>query len=82
MAMESFWQQAALLIAYYLAAGKTSRSSNCLINNIVLLDPSINLRLSRFAQWAKLHKSASLVTRPQIESIKRPGKWQYESLWF
>jgi hypothetical protein len=56
---------AALLIAYYLAAGESERIDKLLNNNIVLLDPSVNPDgLSRFAQWANMHKSKNLVSDP------------------
>lgn len=57
---------AALLIAYYLAAGQSEKLDNLLNNNVVLLDPSINPDgLSRFAQWANMHKGNALVSDPQ-----------------
>lgn len=53
---------AALLIAYYLAAGQSERIDALLQNNIVLLDPAFNPDgLSRFAQWANMHKGQNLV---------------------
>lgn len=56
---------AALLIAYYLAAGESESIDQLLNDNIVLLDPSLNPDgLSRFAQWANMHKSKNLVTDP------------------
>lgn len=63
---ESSGSNAALLIAYYLAAGQNAQIDELLNNNIVLLDPSLNPDgLSRFAQWANMHKGRSLVTDPQ-----------------
>jgi hypothetical protein len=56
---------AALLIAYYLAAGENESIDQLLEDNIVLLDPSLNPDgLSRFAQWANMHKSKNLVADP------------------
>ncbi|MBU3005831.1 M14 metallopeptidase family protein [Paraglaciecola arctica] len=56
---------AALLIAYYLAAGDSDLISELLDDNIILLDPSLNPDgLARFAQWANMHKSNSLVSDP------------------
>lgn len=53
---------AALALAYYLAAGQGARIDALLNNNIVLLDPSFNPDgLSRFAQWANMHKGKQLV---------------------
>ena len=48
---------ASLLIAYYLAAGQGAAVDDLLNNAVVLLDPSLNPDgLSRFAQWANMHK--------------------------
>ena len=59
---ESSGSNAALLIAYYLAAGKNQQIDALLDNNIVLLDPSLNPDgLARFAQWANMHKGQTLV---------------------
>ena len=56
---------AALLIAYYLAAGESESVNQLLKDNIILLDPSANPDgLSRFAQWANMHKSKNLVSDP------------------
>ncbi len=53
---------AALALAYYLAAGQGAPIDALLNNNIVLLDPSFNPDgLSRFAQWANMHKGKQLV---------------------
>ncbi len=57
---------AALLVAYYLAAGQSELVDQLLKNNVVLLDPSVNPDgLSRFAQWANMHKGKNLVADPQ-----------------
>ena len=56
---------AALLIAYYLAAGESELVNQLLKDNVILLDPSVNPDgLSRFAQWANMHKSKNLVSDP------------------
>lgn len=56
---------ASLLIAYYLAAGQGAEIDRLLNDNIVLLDPSVNPDgLSRFAQWANMHKGQNLVSDP------------------
>jgi hypothetical protein len=56
---------AALLIAYYLAAGESEAINELLNDNIVLFDPSLNPDgLSRFAQWANMHKGKNLVSDP------------------
>lgn len=57
---------ASMLIAYYLAAAQGEKIDALLSNNIVLLDPSFNPDgLSRFAQWANMHKGKQLVADPQ-----------------
>ena len=56
---------AALLIAYYLAAGQSAQLDQLLNDNVVLLDPSLNPDgLSRFAQWANMHRGKTLVSDP------------------
>ncbi|QJR82794.1 peptidase M14 [Alteromonas pelagimontana] len=56
---------AALLIAYYLAAGQGGQIDALLEDNIVLLDPALNPDgLARFAQWANMHKGKNLVADP------------------
>jgi hypothetical protein len=62
---ESSGSNAALLVAYYLAAGQNQDIDTLLNDNIVLLDPSLNPDgLARFAQWANMHKSQTLVSDP------------------
>jgi hypothetical protein len=57
---------ASMLIAYYLAAGQGAEVEKLLANNVVLLDPSLNPDgLSRFAQWANMHRGKNLVSDPQ-----------------
>jgi hypothetical protein len=56
---------ASLLIAYHLAASNSKEVTDLLRDNVVLLDPSMNPDgLSRFAQWANMHKGKNLVTDP------------------
>ena len=56
---------AALLIAYHLAASNSPEVNALLNENIILLDPSLNPDgLSRFAQWANMHKGQNLVSDP------------------
>jgi len=62
---ESSGSNAALLIAYYLAAGEGEQIERLLADNVVLLDPSLNPDgLARFAQWANMHKGKNLVSDP------------------
>lgn len=56
---------ASLLIAYYLAAAQGPAIDALLDNNVVLLDPSLNPDgLSRFAQWANMHRGQNRVSDP------------------
>ncbi|GEA09751.1 M14 metallopeptidase family protein [Alteromonas sp. KUL49] len=57
---------ASLIVAYYLAAAQSADVEKMLNENVVLLDPSFNPDgLSRFAQWANMHKGKQLVADPQ-----------------
>ncbi|WP_100642437.1 M14 metallopeptidase family protein [Alteromonas facilis] len=52
---------ASMLIAYYLAAAQSEEVQALLQSNVVLLDPSLNPDgLSRFAQWANMHRGKAL----------------------
>lgn len=62
---------AALLVAYHLAASRSAEVNALLAENVVLLDPSLNPDgLARFAQWANMHKGYNLVTDPQHREHK------------
>ncbi|MFT2092177.1 M14 metallopeptidase family protein [Paraglaciecola sp. 2405UD69-4] len=68
---EASGSNAALLVAYYLAAGESQKIDELLNNNLVLLDPSLNPDgLSRFAQWANMHRGNTLVADPQHREHK------------
>ncbi|GAA4318663.1 M14 family metallopeptidase [Pontixanthobacter gangjinensis] len=57
---------AALLYAYYLAAGEGPEIEKILDNTIILLDPSFNPDgLQRFAYWANTNKSKNINPDPQ-----------------
>ncbi|NMH60746.1 M14 metallopeptidase family protein [Alteromonas ponticola] len=57
---------AAMVVAYYLAAAQGEKINQLLNNAIVLLDPSLNPDgLSRFAQWANMHKGKQLNADPE-----------------
>lgn len=75
---------AALLIAYYLAAGQGQEIDTLLANNVVLLDPSLNPDgLARFAQWANMHKSKNLVSDPNNrEHIEDWPSGRTNHYWF
>jgi len=58
---ESSGSNAALLLAYHLAAGQGPEMDNLLNNTIILLDPSLNPDgLQRFAGWVNQHKSKNV----------------------
>ena len=57
---------AALLAAYYLAAGQGEKIDELLKNTVILFDPSLNPDgLQRFAYWANTNKSKNLNPDPQ-----------------
>ncbi len=50
---------ASLVVAYFLAASQDEKITSLLDQTVILLDPSLNPDgLSRFAQWANMHKGA------------------------
>jgi len=54
---------AALVVAYHLAAAQGPAIDAVLSRSVVLLDPAINPDgLARFAQWVNMHKGAQLVS--------------------
>ncbi|MBV7267797.1 M14 family metallopeptidase [Winogradskyella luteola] len=65
---------AALVVAYYLAAAQDSKIDNLLKNTVILLDPSMNPDgLQRFAYWANTNKSINL--NPD------PNDREYSEIW-
>lgn len=81
---ESSGSNAALLVAYYLAAAQGARVDALLKDNIILLDPSLNPDgLGRFAQWANQHKSINLVADPQHrEHVQGTPRGRVNHYWF
>ncbi len=62
---EASGANAALLVAYYLAAGQSSEINNLLDNVVILLDPSYNPDgLQRFSTWVNTHKNKNLTSDP------------------
>ncbi len=56
---------AAIALAYYLAAAQGPKINNILSNAIILLDPSFNPDgLQRFASWVNMHKSKHINPDP------------------
>ena len=65
---------AALLVAYYLAAAEGSEIDNLLNNTVILFDPSFNPDgLQRFAYWANTNKNHNL--NPD------PNDREYSEVW-
>jgi hypothetical protein len=57
---------AALVLAYYLAATEGTQIDNLLQNTVILLDPCYNPDgVQRFASWVNMHKSEHLISDPQ-----------------
>ncbi|MBD1582007.1 M14 metallopeptidase family protein [Pseudoalteromonas sp. S16_S37] len=62
---ESSGSNAAMLVAYYLAAAQGEEIDKLLANTVILLDPSLNPDgLARFAQWANSNRGAVLSPDP------------------
>ncbi|MBX2828680.1 MAG: zinc carboxypeptidase [Flavobacteriaceae bacterium] len=71
---ESSGSNAALALAYYLAAAEGPKIDELLKNTIILLDPSLNPDgLQRFAYWANIHKSKNI--NPD------PNDREYDEVW-
>jgi len=65
---------AALALAYYLAAAQGPKIDELLKNTVILLDPSFNPDgLQRFAYWANMHKSQNI--NPD------PNDREYSEVW-
>ncbi|AVI52397.1 zinc carboxypeptidase [Pukyongia salina] len=65
---------AALAVAYYLAAAEGPKIDELLNNTVILFDPSFNPDgLQRFAYWANMHKSKNI--NPD------PNDREYSEVW-
>jgi len=81
---ESSGANASLLAAYYLAAAQGTEVDNLLENTVILLDPSFNPDgLNRFASWANMHKSKTMVADPNAREFNEvwPGG-RFNHYWF
>ena len=81
---ESSGSNAALLAAYYLAAAQGKEIDELLDNTVIILDPSFNPDgLQRFATWANMHKSKTIVSDPASREFNEvwPGG-RYNHYWF
>lgn len=57
---------AATLVAYYLAAGRSAEVQRILDETVILLDPCFNPDgFQRFSTWANMHKNENLTDDPQ-----------------
>lgn len=71
---EASGSNAALLEAYYLAAGQGAEIEKLLDNTVILFDPALNPDgLQRFSYWANTNKSANLNPDPQDR--------EYDEVW-
>lgn len=67
---------AAPLVAYYLAAGRSAEVMRTLDEAVILLDPCFNPDgFQRFSTWANMHKNANLTDDPQDREYREtwPG---------
>jgi len=75
---------AALAVAYYLAAGQGFKIDELLDNTIILFDPSFNPDgLQRFATWVNMHKSKHINPDPNDREYREswPGA-RTNHYWF
>jgi len=71
---EASGSNAALAVAYYLAAAQGPKIDDLLKNTIILFDPSYNPDgLQRFAYWANIHKNKNI--NPD------PNDREYNEIW-
>ncbi len=71
---ESSGANAAVLLAYYMAAAEGDRVEKLLKEAVVLLDPCYNPDgLNRFASWVNMNKSTTLVSDPNDR--------EYNEIW-
>ncbi len=62
---ESSAQNASLLTAYYLVAGRSSQIDEILDKCVILIDPSLNPDgLQRHSSWVNMHRGMTLSTDP------------------
>ncbi len=81
---ESSGSNAALLTAYYLAAAQGASIEDLLEKVVIIFDPSFNPDgLNRFANWANMHKSKTMVADPQAREFNEvwPGG-RFNHYWF
>ncbi len=70
---EASGSNAALLVAYYLAAAQSQEVEQLLQNTVVLLDPCFNPDgLQRFSTWVNSRRSQTLMPDPAHEEFHEP----------
>ncbi len=81
---ESSGSNAALLVAYYLAAGQGKTVMNTLDNLVILLDPCYNPDgLTRFSTWANSNRYKNLVSDPKSREYNEPWpRGRTNHYWF
>lgn len=64
---------AALLVAYYLAAGQSPEIEQLLDQTIILLDPCFNPDgFQRFSTWANMNRNKNITADPQHREYREP----------
>jgi hypothetical protein len=81
---EASGSNAALLVAYHLAAAQGEEINKLLDNTVILLDPSFNPDgLNRFASWVNSRKSAVLNADPNHVEFSEPWpRGRTNHYWF
>ena len=81
---ESSGSNAAPLVAYYLAAGKSKEVEALLSETVILLDPCYNPDgLQRFAGWVNANRGKNLVSDPQSRELNEPWpRGRTNHYWF
>ncbi|TNE50632.1 MAG: zinc carboxypeptidase [Bacteroidetes bacterium] len=70
---EASGSNAALIVAYYLAAGRSPEVEQLLKNTVILLDPCFNPDgLQRFAGWVNSRRSQALMPDPAHDEFNEP----------
>lgn len=81
---EASGSNAALLVAYYLAAAQTSDIEQLLKNTVILLDPCFNPDgLQRFSSWVNSRRSLNGSADPAGDEFNEPWpRGRYNHYWF
>ncbi len=81
---ESSGSNAALIVAYYLAAGQGKKVNAALENLVILLDPCYNPDgLTRFSTWANSNRYKNLVSDPTSREFNEPWpRGRTNHYWF